>query len=158
MVACGCAWLRVIACGCVWLGLTKVAEEAAVFEIIKSLGLFDTRIRGLRDVTERFLSMPRFIIGASLPASLHASLTSPHSLPLPLPLSLPRTLLDVWLPPHQKLSYHPPLPAPDSSVLLHSHYHLPSPSSRHPRATSSSAPSLPRCACGCAKRQLSHAS
>ena len=36
-----------------------------MFEIIKSLGLFDTRIRGLRDVTERFLSMPRFMIGAS---------------------------------------------------------------------------------------------
>lgn len=41
----------------------KVSQDEEVFEIIKSLGLFDTRIRGLRDVTERFLSMPRFMIG-----------------------------------------------------------------------------------------------
>ena len=41
----------------------KVSQDEEVFEIIKSLGLFDTRIRGLRDVTHRFLSMPRFIIG-----------------------------------------------------------------------------------------------
>jgi hypothetical protein len=41
-----------------------VSEDEDVFEIIKPLGLFDTRIRGLREVTERFLSMPRFIIGA----------------------------------------------------------------------------------------------
>jgi methyl-CpG-binding domain protein 4 len=41
----------------------KVSQDEEVFEIIKSLGLFDTRIRGLRDVTQRFLSMPRFIIG-----------------------------------------------------------------------------------------------
>ena len=41
----------------------KASQDEEVFEIIKSLGLFDTRIRGLRDVTERFLSMPRFVIG-----------------------------------------------------------------------------------------------
>ena len=38
-----------------------------MFEIIKSLGLFENRMRGLRDVTSRFLRMPRFIIG-SLPS------------------------------------------------------------------------------------------
>ena len=42
----------------------QVAEDGDVFEIIKSLGLFDSRIRGLKEVTHRFLSMPRFIIGA----------------------------------------------------------------------------------------------
>ena len=45
-------------------GRGQVSEDEGVLEIIKPLGLFDTRIRGLREVTERFLSMPRFIIGA----------------------------------------------------------------------------------------------
>ena len=41
----------------------QAAADDSVFEEIKALGLFDTRIRGLRDVTQRFLSMPRFMIG-----------------------------------------------------------------------------------------------
>jgi len=45
----------------------QVADDKDVFEIIKSLGLFENRMRGLRDVTSRFLRMPRFIIG-SLPS------------------------------------------------------------------------------------------
>lgn len=44
----------------------QVAEDGDVFEVIKSLGLFDSRIRGLKEVTHRFLEMPRFIIGACL--------------------------------------------------------------------------------------------
>eukprot|EP00960_Hanusia_phi_P010223 298228-Hanusia_phi.AAC.5 len=43
--------------------LAKVSDDEQVFEMIKPLGLFDSRIKGLRDVTNRFLSMPEFVIG-----------------------------------------------------------------------------------------------
>ncbi|EKX47092.1 hypothetical protein GUITHDRAFT_56177, partial [Guillardia theta CCMP2712] len=41
----------------------KVSDDEQVFEMIKPLGLFDSRIKGLRDVTNRFLSMSEFVIG-----------------------------------------------------------------------------------------------
>ena len=45
------------------INISQVAGDIEVFEIIKSLGLFDSRMRGIKDVTQRFLSMPRFMIG-----------------------------------------------------------------------------------------------
>ena len=34
-------------------------------------GLFDTRIRGLRDVTDRFLFMPKFQVGLAAPLKIY---------------------------------------------------------------------------------------
>jgi len=45
----------------------KVADDQDIFPLIKPLGLFDSRIKGLRDVTLRFLEMPRFMLGLAKP-------------------------------------------------------------------------------------------
>jgi len=45
----------------------KVAKDGDVFPLVKPLGLFDSRIKGLRDVTLRFLEMPRFMLGLAPP-------------------------------------------------------------------------------------------
>jgi hypothetical protein len=49
----------------------QVATDKDIFEVISPLGLFDTRIRGLREVTERFLYMPLFQIGLQPPLKVY---------------------------------------------------------------------------------------
>ena len=76
------------------------AEPDSLLPVMKPLGLFESRLRSLIAISERFLSMPSFQLGLDKAHKVRAPwLPSCCSLPAPpAPLLFPATCRMLWLP------------------------------------------------------------